>query len=66
MKTKTAMNLNGSLAIGGGMLLGLGSGFFLLQMNALYFVGSILAGLGLGLIIASLVTKEKKIKKANS
>jgi hypothetical protein len=46
-------------AIGGGLLIGLGVGFFLLQTSALAFVGSILAGLGLGLLIAALIPKEK-------
>lgn len=62
MKTKTTMNFNGSIAIGGGVLLGVGVGFFLLPMNALYFVGSIIAGLGLGMIIAALVAKERVIQ----
>ena len=48
----------GDLAIGGGLLLGLGVGFFLLP-DGLAFVGSILVGLGLGLIISSLLSKAK-------
>ena len=58
MKTKTKMNLNGSLAIAGGLLTGLGSGFFLLHISALLFVGSLLAGLGLGLTLSAFVAKE--------
>jgi hypothetical protein len=46
-------------AIGGGLLIGLGVGFFFLQESALAFVGSILVGLGLGLLIASFLSKEK-------
>ena len=42
-------------AIGGGLLLGLGVGFFFLQLSALAFVGSIIAGLGLGLVITSII-----------
>ncbi|MBW2990502.1 hypothetical protein KY348_02235 [Candidatus Woesearchaeota archaeon] len=45
-------------AVGGGLLLGLGVGFFYLQVSALWFVGSLLAGLGLGLIVTSLVSKK--------
>ena len=45
----------GSWAIGGGLLTGLGVGFFFLPQSALYFVGSLIAGLGVGLIIASLI-----------
>lgn len=56
---KPILNLNGSLAIAGGLLAGLGTGFFFLQVNALYFVGCLLAGLGIGLIIGALVGREK-------
>lgn len=45
-------------AVGGGLLLGLGVGFFFLQESALAFVGSLLAGLGLGLLVASLISKR--------
>lgn len=58
---KTTLNLNGSMAIGGGLLAGLGGGFFLLESNALFFVGSLLGGLGAGLIIASIVGREKPV-----
>ena len=44
-------------AIGGGVLLGIGVGFFFLQASALAFVGSILAGLGIGLIITAICKK---------
>jgi hypothetical protein len=46
-------------AIGGGLLLGLGVGFFFLQVSPLAFVGSILAGLGLGLLITSIIGSRK-------
>lgn len=46
-------------AIGGGILLGLGVGFFFLQASALAFVGSIIAGLGLGLLITSIIGSKK-------
>lgn len=43
-------------AIGGGLLMGLGAGFFFLKASAaLAFVGSILCGLVLGLIITSIL-----------
>ena len=45
-------------AIGGGLFLGLGVGFFFLQESALAFVGSILSGLGLGLLIASIISRK--------
>lgn len=44
-----------SWAIGGGVLLGLGVGFFFLETSVLAFIGSILAGLGLGLILAPFI-----------
>jgi len=46
-----------SWAIGGGILMGIGVGFFLLP-NALAFVGSIMAGLGLGLLITSIISRK--------
>ena len=66
MKTKTTMNLNGGLAIGGGLLAGLGTGFFFLTVNVFYFVGCLLAGLGAGLLIASLIAKEIKVTEQNT
>jgi hypothetical protein len=44
-------------AIGGGLLIGMGVGFFFLKASALAFVGCILAGLGLGLVITSIISK---------
>lgn len=43
-------------AIGGGILIGLGVGLFVLKMSALAFVGALLSGLGLGLIIAAVLS----------
>ena len=45
-------------AIGGGVLLGLGVGFFLLHMSALFFVGSLIAGLGVGLFTTAIISKN--------
>ena len=44
-------------AIGGGLLIGLGVGFFFLKASALAFVGSMLAGLGLGLMVTSIISR---------
>ena len=44
-------------AIGGGVLLGLGVGFFFLPQSALFFVGSLIAGLGVGLIATAILSK---------
>jgi hypothetical protein len=46
-------------AIGGGLLMGLGVGFFFLPVSALAFVGCVLAGLGFGLIITSIISKNR-------
>jgi len=53
-------------AIGGGLLLGLGVGFFFLQQSALAFVGSMIGGLGLGLIVTSIISSRKEKKWENS
>lgn len=47
-------------AVGGGVLLGTGVGFFLLEQSPLFFLGSILAGLGVGLVITSIINASKK------
>jgi UDP-N-acetylmuramyl pentapeptide phosphotransferase/UDP-N-acetylglucosamine-1-phosphate transferase len=48
-------------AIGGGVLIGIGVGFFFLNSSpALAFVGSILSGLGIGLIISSIISSKKE------
>lgn len=47
-------------AIGGGVLMGIGLGFFFLQTSPLFFVGSILLGLGIGLMITSIISGIKK------
>jgi hypothetical protein len=44
-------------AIGGGVLLGLGVGFFFLHQSALYFIGCLLAGLGVGLFTTAIMSK---------
>ena len=46
-------------AIGGGVLLGLGVGFFFLHQSALYFIGSLIAGLGVGLLATAVLSKIK-------
>lgn len=47
-------------AIGGGLLIGMGVGFFFLKEDPLAFVGSMLVGLGLGLIITTLISRRTK------
>lgn len=47
-------------AIGGGVLIGIGVGFFFLERSPLAFVGSILIGLGIGLLITSIISSKKE------
>jgi len=49
-------------AIGGGLLMGIGVGFFFLQQSPLAFVGSMLVGLGIGLVITALISSNKEQK----
>jgi len=46
-------------AIGGCLLMGIGAGFIFLKTNPLAFVACILIGLGLGLVVAPLISKIK-------
>jgi hypothetical protein len=47
-------------AIGGGVLLGIGVGFFFLEASPMAFVGCILAGLGFGLMVTSIISALKR------
>ena len=47
-------------AIGGTTLIGIGVGFIFLKTSVLFFVASILIGIGSGLVITSLISREKK------
>lgn len=48
-------------AIGGGVIMGTGVGLFFLQTSALAFVGSILVGLGAGLLVTSIISSRRNI-----
>jgi hypothetical protein len=48
-----------SWAIGGTTLIGIGVGFIFLQTSALLFVASVLIGIGLGLVIAPIISSKK-------
>jgi hypothetical protein len=50
-------------AVGGGVLVGIGVGFFFLQTSALAFVGSILAGLGLGLVVTAIISSRSNLNR---
>jgi F0F1-type ATP synthase assembly protein I len=47
-------------ATGGGLMMGLGVGFFFLERSPLWFTGCILLGLGLGLIVSAILSSGKK------
>jgi len=47
-------------AIGGGVLMGIGAGFFFLKESPLAFVACILLGIGLGLMITSIISSKKE------
>jgi hypothetical protein len=46
-------------AIGGGVIIGIGVGFFFLNTNPFYFVGCIMLGLGFGLVLTSILSRNK-------
>lgn len=56
------MKINRDWAVGGGLFVGMGVGFFFLTSNPLYFIGSIFTGLGVGLILGSMGSKREKKK----
>ncbi len=60
MEKKEKKEDRSTWAIGGGVMMGIGIGFFFLQENALVFVGCIMAGLGLGLMVTSIISQIKK------
>jgi len=46
------------MIIGGGVLIGLGVGFFLLENSPLFFVGSLMIGIGFGLFASQWIPKK--------
>lgn len=54
---KTKENDKSSWAIGGMTLIGLGVGFIFLQTSPLLMVASILIGIGIGLVITSILSR---------
>ena len=47
-------------AVGGGTLLGLGIGFFFLQQSVFAFVGCLLGGIGVGLLVTAILSTSKR------
>ena len=48
-----------SWVIGGTTCIGIGVGFIFLHISALLFVASILIGVGLGLVMASIISSKR-------
>ncbi len=59
MEEKSKKDDKSDWAIGGGLLMGIGAGFFFLRESPLAFVGCILLGLGLGLMVTSIISRAK-------
>ncbi len=51
-----------SWAVGGSLMIGIGAGFFFIKKSPLAFVACLLIGLGAGLVITSLISREKRQK----
>lgn len=56
MSSSNRKDRRGSWVIGGTTLIGIGVGFVLLRTSVLYFVAAVLVGIGLGLVMASLIS----------
>ncbi len=66
-KTKKKKNEEKSnWAIGGTTMIGLGVGLIFLQTSVLIFIASIISGVGLGLIIAPILSLFEKRKTENN
>lgn len=55
-KSENPLEDKSTWAIGGGVMLGIGAGFFFLPGSPFAFVGCIMGGLGLGLMVTSLAS----------
>lgn len=62
MEKTTKKDDKSSWAIGGGLLIGMGVGFFFLEQSPLAFVGSMFIGLGFGLLVSAILSRIKSEK----
>ncbi len=60
METSSMSEDKSSWAVGGGLMLGVGVGFFFWDVPPYEFVGSIIGGLGLGLLVAALLSAWRR------
>lgn len=58
MEKKVKKDDKGSWVIGGTTLIGIGIGFILLRTSVLFFVASILIGIGVGIVINGLMSNK--------
>lgn len=63
MNDQTKKDDKSTWAIGGGIILGLGVGFFFLAKSVLFFIGSIFIGLGVGLMATSIISTTGRHKE---
>jgi hypothetical protein len=54
------LNDRSTWAVGGGTLIGLGVGFFFLQTSVFAFVGCLMGGIGLGLLVTAVLSSLKR------
>jgi hypothetical protein len=59
MDIPSKKDVKSSWAVGGGLMLGIGAGFFFLPGSPFAFVGCILGGIGLGLMVAALTSSRR-------
>lgn len=57
---KDMMEDKSTWAVGGGVLLGVGVGFFFFPESIFVFIGCIIGGLGLGLMVTSILSTMKR------
>lgn len=64
IQTREAFSVNNkdksSWAIGGTTIIGLGVGFIFLQTSALFFVASLLIGVGAGLVLVPIISRPRQ------
>jgi hypothetical protein len=63
MSEKNKKEDRSTWVIGGTTLIGIGVGFIFLKTSALLFVASILIGIGAGLVIVPIISREKRQKE---
>lgn len=60
MDNETKRDDKSTWAIGGGVLMGVGAGFFFLKDSPLAFVACVLLGIGFGLMITAILSRVRR------